>query len=71
MKFIIGIITTICALIVFWHIAWFCVVNLAEHMARLHRLPLESTYLLAQVIVFGIIGVLGLCALAYLGRSKG
>lgn len=70
MKFIIGIITTICALIVFWHIAWFCVVNLAEHMARLHRLPPESTYLLAQVVVFGVICVLGLCALAYLGRPK-
>lgn len=71
MKFIIGIITTICIVIVFWHIAWFCVVNLAEHTARLHRLPLESTYLLAQVIVFGVIGVLGLCVLAYLGGSKG
>jgi len=71
MKFIIGIITTICIVIVFWHIAWFCVVNLAERMAMLHRLPLESTYLLAQVVVFGVIGVLGLCALAYLGRSKG
>lgn len=71
MKFIIGIITTICIVIVFWHIAWFCVVNLAERMAMLHRLPLESTYLLAQVIVFGIIGVLGLCVLAYLGGSKG
>ena len=71
MKSIIGIITTICIVIVFWHIAWFCVVNLSERRTLIHRKPLESTYRLVQVIVFGIIGVWGLCVLADLWGLKG
>lgn len=70
MKFIIGIITTLCVAIAFWQGTWFAVGYIAMRISVVHGHPFEQTVVLAQVLVFGSLAVVGMLVLAILGRSR-